>query len=252
MSEHNTETVYSCFPDNRGYKNNVKSPRPGNISHLYAEIPPSSHRDKIVLLQVKCYVGLSHCRTRCLVVERHVRYVVVLLHRISSFTQRRRSSVISQSPHYVVNILVLCSSFSFKTAQDWLKGWHLVSSQFFFLSWQTTWFQPGTRSLQGQKEQTAYVRGYLWGYCNKAKNTECAMIFFKKKGGENNNKKHLSVVCRGNCLSSCPAVIRGDKKKLEGTVHGTRAFCLQLRRFFFRIFFFFQLNYLIIQKKRGG
>lgn len=152
MSEHNTETFYSCFPENRGYKNNLKSPQPGNISHNYTEIPPSSrkvnfcdlHRDKIMLLQVKCYIRLSHCRTRCLVVERHLRFADLLLQCISSFTQRRRSSVISQSPHYVVSILVLCCSFSFKTALDWLKGWRLVSSQFFPVSADymvSTWHQ---------------------------------------------------------------------------------------------------------------
>lgn len=62
-------------------------------------------------LQVKCYIRLSHCRTRCLVVDRHVRSADLLWHCVSSFAQRRRSSPLcSQHPCSLLLLLLQDSS----------------------------------------------------------------------------------------------------------------------------------------------
>lgn len=73
-------------------------------------------------LQVKCYIRLSHCRTRCLVVERHVRYADLLLHCISSFTHSAKeelcdltvSPLCSQHPGSLLLLLLQHSSILVK------------------------------------------------------------------------------------------------------------------------------------------
>lgn len=57
--------------------------------------------------------------------------------------------------------------------------------------------------------------------------------WIKKRGQQKTLAKTLNVDVKKQQWSVedtvCPAVVRGDKNKLEGTIHSTRVFCLQLR-----------------------